>query len=154
MYKPYRDNGSEDEESSLKYNKQPNHVLPRGSSEFDGQQRAMTLRRLSNVGGFATVFMPGLSPSFIVRTTKCSPHVLNIRSEFVCGLAALSTTGCESGLIYVDDQVFSDVSYNFKPLKLKRDFRTSCEVASYRMVSNSTSPGRFAESPWASRSTI
>ncbi|CRG92198.1 Protein cft1 [Talaromyces islandicus] len=105
IYRPYRDNSSEDgQESSLKYIKETNHVLPRGSSDFDGQQRAMALRRLSDVGGFATVFMPGLSPSFIVRTTKCSPHVLKVRSEFICGLGALSTVGCESGLIYVDDQ--------------------------------------------------
>ncbi|KAH8701144.1 putative cleavage and polyadenylation specificity factor subunit A [Talaromyces proteolyticus] len=110
IYKPYQDYNSEGGRiPTLKYIKEANHVLPTVLSEavsksYESQQRRRVLRNFPNIGGFASVFMPGASPSLILRTCQSSPHVFKIRSEFICGLGAFSISGCENGIIYVNDQ--------------------------------------------------
>jgi cleavage and polyadenylation specificity factor subunit 1 len=70
------------------------------------QQRTPALRRLSNIGGYATVILSGASPSLIVRTSKSLPRVFSIQSDFISGISDFDSAGCERGLVYVDNEVF------------------------------------------------
>jgi cleavage and polyadenylation specificity factor subunit 1 len=70
------------------------------------QQRARPLRVLPNISGCSTVFLPGSSAGFILRTAASSPHLVRLRGEFAQWLSEFDSaaTGCENGFIYVDSE--------------------------------------------------
>lgn len=68
-------------------------------------ERPIPLRASSNVGGYATVFMGGGSPSFILKDSACLPRVVSLKGKWVKGLAAFSSRWCENGFAYVDASV-------------------------------------------------
>ncbi|CAI7630992.1 unnamed protein product [Penicillium bialowiezense] len=107
IYKPTFIPTSTDEEPTrrLQFFRQPNSVLP-NTSQPDDQQRYRPMRILSNVSGFSAVFMPGASPSFILRTSKSQPHITRLRGGFTRWLSSFDSTeaGCEAGFIYADSQ--------------------------------------------------
>lgn len=71
------------------------------------QKRVPGLRRLPNVGGLAAAVMSGASPSLIVKTSKSLPHVFSIHGESIRSLSEFNSVGCESGLLYIDNEVLS-----------------------------------------------
>src|SRR3569833_3329627 len=72
--------------------------------------RNIPLRAYGNIGGYSTVFMPGLSPSFIVKTSKSTPRVMNLQGREVRALSSFHTEGCERGFIYADSEGIARVS--------------------------------------------
>ena len=105
--------GSENEPSDrLCFFREANHALPRvapetTSAELDNQRRARPLRVLPDVSGLSTVFMPGPSGSFLLKTATSSPHVTRLRGAFTQWLSSFDSAiaGCEKGFIYVDSTV-------------------------------------------------
>jgi cleavage and polyadenylation specificity factor subunit 1 len=60
------------------------------------------MRAIANLGGYSTVFLPGGSPSFVIRSSTTSPKVMNLRGVGVRGMSGFHTAGCDRGFIYVD----------------------------------------------------
>lgn len=60
------------------------------------------MRAITNLGGYSTVFVPGSSPSFILKSAKSSPKVLALQGSGVRGMSSFHTEGCERGFIYAD----------------------------------------------------
>lgn len=60
------------------------------------------MRAVSNIAGYSCVFLPGGSPSFIFKSSKSIPRVLNLRGNGVRGMSSFHTRGCERGFIYLD----------------------------------------------------
>ncbi|KAJ5180391.1 Cleavage/polyadenylation specificity factor A subunit C-terminal [Penicillium capsulatum] len=92
---------------SLRFFREPNNTLPRLDSEKPADsvyQRTRPLRTLSNVSGLSTVFMPGTSAGFIIKTAASTPHVMRLRGESTQWLSSFNSSapGCENGFIYVD----------------------------------------------------
>ncbi|KAJ5902421.1 Cleavage/polyadenylation specificity factor A subunit C-terminal [Penicillium taxi] len=110
VYKPVITSSDQDPETSnLRFFRESNHTLSRLSSgssftELYNQQRAQPLRVLSDMSGLSTVFMPGESARFIVRTAASSPHSVRLRGDYIRWLTSFnsSTTGCDNGFIYID----------------------------------------------------
>ncbi|KAJ5092215.1 hypothetical protein NUU61_007085 [Penicillium alfredii] len=97
--------------SPVRFFREANHFLQKTPSQanyaqFEKQQRLRRLRILSEVSGFSTVFIPGSSAGFILKTAASSPHIVRLRGEFIRWLSAFDSAaiGCEKGFIYVDSQ--------------------------------------------------
>lgn len=68
------------------------------------QPRFIPLRPCSNINGYSTVFLPGASPSFIIKSAKSSPKVIGLQGIGVRGMSSFHTAGCERGFIYADSE--------------------------------------------------
>ena len=68
------------------------------------------MRAISNLGGYSTVFLPGSSPSFIIKTSKSAPKVISLQGVGVRGMSSFHTEGCDRGFIYVDIEGIARVS--------------------------------------------
>lgn len=132
----------------MKYIKETNHFLPKvpleAAAASGSQQRTPGLRRLSEIGGYAAIIMSGASPSLIVRTSKSMPHVFSIKSDFIRGISGFDSTGCERGLIYVDDEVFPTFRLCVLEILMIRS-SALFELASYMIIRISIFHGLFAE---------
>ena len=70
------------------------------------------MRVLANVSGYSTVFLPGASPCFILKSAASVPKVLGLKGKAVKGMSGFNTGGCERGWVYVD----IDVSQSYPTL--------------------------------------
>jgi cleavage and polyadenylation specificity factor subunit 1 len=113
VYKPvFIPSETESGQPNLQFFREAHHTLSKLTSkesltETEIPTRRRPLRALQNVSGLSTVFMPGDSGRFIVKTAKSTPHVVRLRGEFTRWLSGFSSplTGCENGFIYVDAEV-------------------------------------------------
>ncbi|KAH8173830.1 CPSF A subunit region domain-containing protein [Sarocladium implicatum] len=109
---------------SLLFKKCPNSSLAKPAPQTDskddaesGEEDALTpsfrpqaLRAISDVGGFATVFLPEASPSFILKSAKSTPKVIGLQGLPVRGLSPFHTEGCDRGFIYADSSGIARVT--------------------------------------------
>ncbi|KAI9648240.1 mRNA cleavage and polyadenylation factor subunit [Ciborinia camelliae] len=91
------------------------------------------MRAVSNLGGYSTVFMPGGSPSFIIKSSKTLPKVLCLQGTGVRSLSSFHTEGCERGFIYVDtggitrvaqlppNTMFADIGMALRKIEIGED---------------------------------
>ncbi|KAI3393261.1 hypothetical protein diail_4520 [Diaporthe ilicicola] len=118
IYEPHRNTKSNASElpSSLFFRKVPNHSFaksfeePTDDDDTTDEPRKMPLRALDNVGGYSTVFLPGSSPSFVIKSSKSTPKVIGIQGTGVRTLSSFHTEGCERGFIYADSEGMSRVT--------------------------------------------
>jgi cleavage and polyadenylation specificity factor subunit 1 len=64
--------------------------------------RDKPMRAISDLGGYSTVFLPGNSPGFVIKSAKSMPKVLSLQGIGVRGVSSFHTAGCDRGLIYAD----------------------------------------------------
>ncbi|KUJ24329.1 uncharacterized protein LY89DRAFT_604897 [Mollisia scopiformis] len=67
-----------------------------------GDTRNEPMRAFSNLGGYSAVFLPGGSPSFIIKSAKSTAKVLSLQGTGVRGMSSFHTAGCDRGFIYAD----------------------------------------------------
>lgn len=60
------------------------------------------MRAISNLGSYSTVFLPGASPSFVIKSSKSIPRVIGLQGAGVRGMSSFHTAGCNRGFIYAD----------------------------------------------------
>lgn len=68
------------------------------------------MRACSNIGGYSTVFLPGASPSFVIKSSKSTPKVIGLQGRGVRGMSSFHTEGCERGFIYADSEGIARVT--------------------------------------------
>ncbi|KAI1392719.1 CPSF A subunit region-domain-containing protein [Hypoxylon trugodes] len=117
IYQPFRIPSTESQELSttLHFQKLPNPVLADDpiiplDDEDEIQQQTPPMRRCDNIGGYKTVFLPGSSPSFVLKSSKTLPKVLRLQGDGVRGMSPFHTEGCERGFIYADSKGIARVS--------------------------------------------
>ena len=69
--------------------------------------KSTPLQALSNLDGYAAVFMAGGSPSFILKEAASLPRIVSLRGKAVKGLTSFNTRECEAGFAYIDASVRS-----------------------------------------------
>ena len=74
------------------------------------ESRDKPMRALSNLGGYSAVFVPGGSPSFVIKSCKSTPKVLTLEGVGVRGMSSFHTAGCDRGFIYADVDGIARVS--------------------------------------------
>lgn len=117
IYEPFRTPSTTEQDLSatLHFQKLPNPVLADdllepADDDIDEVQKALPMRRCENVAGYKTVFLPGNSPSFILKSSKTLPKVIGLHGNGVRGMASFHTEGCERGFIYADYKGIARVS--------------------------------------------
>lgn len=65
-------------------------------------EKPCPFRILPDVGGYAAVFMPGVSPTFIIKEATSLPQAVSVRGTGVKGLCSLNSRKCETGFAYID----------------------------------------------------
>lgn len=143
IYEPQRHGktSSNTDSSTLFFQKVANSHFARAAEEpvdNDDDDAAtpelkMPLRACDNIAGYSTVFLPGPSPSFIIKSAKSTPKVLGLQGIGVRTLSTFHTEGCEQGFIYADtegiarvtqlppDTTFSEVGMSVRKVPLHVD---------------------------------
>jgi cleavage and polyadenylation specificity factor subunit 1 len=67
-----------------------------------GDTRDEPMRAISDVAGYSVVFLPGGSPSFVMKSAKSMPKMLSLQGTGVRGMSGFHTAGCDRGFIYAD----------------------------------------------------
>ncbi|KAL1303688.1 hypothetical protein AAFC00_007041 [Neodothiora populina] len=103
IYEPFRhpDTPPTPFTTNLRFRKVPGLQLPKYNTD-ESLAKAGAMRALPNVGGYATVFLPGASSSFVMRNASSLPHVVPLRGKGVRGLCGLNSRHREAGFAYVD----------------------------------------------------
>lgn len=122
LYEPYNwsDNTSSDTQdlppASLRFLKLPMHFLAKvpaetvlDETEAGKERRNKPLRALQDLRGFSTVFLPGSSPNFVIKTSVSQPQVVSLRGETILGLSSFHNAKCHRGFTYIDASVGSRV---------------------------------------------
>ena len=101
------------------------------------------MRILPDVDGYSTVFLPGHSASFIVKTSTSLPHIIRLRGQLVRGMSSFDdkSFGCERGFVYVDSMVTFPLNRP-KFLLLISPGRASFECVNSPVKQGSTTRGR------------
>ncbi|KAJ9151821.1 Protein cft1 [Pleurostoma richardsiae] len=134
IYEPVRYNLGNTPEltKSLRFYKRPNSTFAKSPMEADQddathEPRNLPLRVCSNIAGYSTVFMPGASASFIIKSSQSMPRVLGLQGSGVRAMSSFHTEGCEHGFIYADSlgisrvtQLPADCSYSEVGMSLKK----------------------------------
>ncbi|KAK4193394.1 protein cft1 [Podospora australis] len=117
IYQPYRykTGASLGLSKTLFFTKLPNSKFAKSPEEADDdeathQPRCLSMRRCNNVGGYSTVFLPGASPSFILKSSKSMPKVVPLQGLGAMAMSSFHTEGCEHGFIYADSQSIARVT--------------------------------------------
>lgn len=116
IYEPIRHQSRDDTslKATLQFKKTANSALarslpPRAPTEDDDDDedvqppRFVPLRPCANINGYSTVFLPGPSPSFILKSSKSIPRIVGLEGiGGVRGMSTFHTEGCDRGFIYAD----------------------------------------------------
>lgn len=68
------------------------------------------MRPCANIAGYSTVFLPGASPSFVIKSAKSMPRVIGLQGLGVQAFSPFHTEGCERGFIYADSDGIARVT--------------------------------------------
>ncbi|POS84108.1 hypothetical protein EPUL_003312 [Erysiphe pulchra] len=106
IYEPFRIKSSsslENLSTVLRFLKLSNPHLAKTTFE-PSENVTSPMRAITNVGGYSMVFLPGASPSMILKNSKNIAKVISLQSSGVRGLSSFHTAGCERGFIYIDTE--------------------------------------------------
>lgn len=115
IYQPFRVPSDEQKELSdvLHFQKLPNPNFANPAEEIDEEdepRRLLPMRRCENIAGYRSVFVPGDTPRFILKSAKSQPKSIELQGRGVRGMSSFHTEGCERGLIYADSKGVARVS--------------------------------------------
>jgi cleavage and polyadenylation specificity factor subunit 1 len=80
------------------------------AEDYSEESRDKPMRVISNLGGYSAVFLPGGSASFVLKSSKSTPRVINLQGVGVRGMSSFHTAGCDRGFIYADVNGIARVS--------------------------------------------
>lgn len=101
LYEPFQISAADSFTTNLRFRKVPGLHLPKYNDD-ESLEKSGPLRVLSDTGGYATVFMPGASASFVIKTAASLPRIVSLRGKGVRSLCGLNSRNCEAGFTYVD----------------------------------------------------
>ena len=118
LYEPVRhqaDEAAATLAATLLFKKTANAALARAPEDIAEDETAepprfVPLRRCANVGGYSTVFLPGPSPSFVLKSSKSAPRIVGLQGLGVRGMSTFHTAGCDRGFIYADSDGIARVT--------------------------------------------
>lgn len=145
IYRPFRIPRQDPAElsKSLHFQKVSNDRLAKSpvavaDDDAEQQPRMVPMRQCADVGGYKAVFLPGASPSFVIKTSKTMPKVLGLQGTGVRSMSPFHTEGCERGFIYADSNgiarvtqiptentSYADIGMSLKKLPLHTDVNST-----------------------------
>ena len=74
-------------------------------SNFDVSKNKHPLRVLQDVNGYSSVFMPGISPCFVLKSSSSEVKIIGLSAAKVQSLSSFNSIDCQRGIIYSDEDV-------------------------------------------------
>ncbi|EJT80842.1 cft-1 [Gaeumannomyces tritici R3-111a-1] len=108
IYEPFKiAESSQSLSGTLRFRKLPNPAVAKSqdtkvSDDAPAPMRRMPLRACGNIAGYSCVFLPGHSPSFLIKSSKSTPRVIGLQGPGVRAMSPFHTKGCDRGFIYAD----------------------------------------------------
>ena len=68
-------------------------------------KRDQPLRALQDVQGYSTVFLPGSSPSFVLKSASSLPRVISLGGGPIKSMSGLHAPSCERCFLHIDSNV-------------------------------------------------
>ncbi|KAI1815513.1 CPSF A subunit region-domain-containing protein [Poronia punctata] len=142
IYEPFRTNSKPTAElslsQSLHFQKLPTSAVARNieteAEDEMEEKRTYSMRRCDNIAGYKTIFVPGNSPRFVLKSAKTLPKTMELQGEGVRGMSTFHTEGCERGLVYADSRgiarvcqipngqtTYADIGMSLRKLPLNAD---------------------------------
>ncbi|KAL8777045.1 MAG: hypothetical protein Q9213_008033, partial [Squamulea squamosa] len=107
IYQPYQSPVPGTRDTTLHFLKLPNPTFSKislpSSYNDDTDFRREPMRAIHDLDGYSTVFLPGDSPTFIIKSASSPPQMITMRDKPVLSLTGLNTMTCERGFAYVDE---------------------------------------------------
>ncbi|KAJ6442592.1 protein CFT1 [Purpureocillium lavendulum] len=143
LYEPIKHQPDGGGDASLLLKKTTNAAMAKAPEETPTPQdettelpRFFPLRPCANVGGYSAVFMPGPSPSFLLKSSKSIPRVVGLQGLGSRGMSTFHTEGCDHGFIYADAEGvarvtqlpdatnFTELGLSVRKMALDQDIRS------------------------------
>lgn len=89
--------------ADLRFRKVPCHYLPKYDETLDNAEddRPAALQPIC-IGGYRAVYIPGASPSMVLKDATSSPKIVSVRASKVKAISASNHAGCKKGFALVD----------------------------------------------------
>lgn len=69
---------------------------------------------INDLSGYATVFLPGEAPTFIVKSASSPPQLISVREKYIRSTTRLRRRTSELGFAFIDHKVnFENDRYSF-----------------------------------------
>lgn len=109
IYQPFQSPKPDTRDTTLHFLKVSTPRFAKNSTspgyDADDEKTREPVRAISDCSGYSTVFLPGESPAFILKSASSPPRMLNIRGGTIQSLMGLSTSKCPKGFAYLDQKV-------------------------------------------------
>ena len=107
IYQPYQSPIEGSRDTALRFLKllNPQFLNSVTDIDYNEESRVQPLRAIPDLDNYSTVFMPGSSPSFVMKPAASLPHIINLRTGPIRSLSKFSTSKCEKGFLYIDNSV-------------------------------------------------
>lgn len=106
IYQPYQSPVGGSQDTALRFLKlSTTHLTPEIDDSHGNEGEGQPLRAIHDVENRSVVFVPGISPRFIIKSASSPPHVIGLSCGPVRSLSGFNTATCAQGFIYVDIQV-------------------------------------------------
>ncbi|KAI4101275.1 MAG: hypothetical protein L6R37_005018 [Teloschistes peruensis] len=121
IYQPFQSPKPGTRDTTLHFLKISNPRFTKNSTSLgydeDEEKTQEPMRAISDCNGYSTVFLPGESPAFILKSASSPPRMLNLRGGTVQSLMGLNTSKCPKGFAYLDEKgsvIFAQLPANFR----------------------------------------
>lgn len=91
----------------------------------DGEEKVgkplRPLRVIQDLDSYSTVFMPGESPCFIIKSASTPPFLIRMRCGPIRSLSRLDIPKYEKGFIFIDEEVGVLIQHRIFTFKIDSD---------------------------------
>ena len=109
IYQPYQSPVEGSRDTALRFLKiSTTHLPPETEVGDGGDRRVYPLRAIHDLRNYSAVFVPGVSPSLILKSASSPPQVIGLKGGPVRSLSGFNSSACEQGFVYIDAQVCHD----------------------------------------------
>ncbi|KAL8852861.1 MAG: hypothetical protein Q9221_002237 [Calogaya cf. arnoldii] len=106
IYQPFQSPVADTRDTILHFLKIPNPSSSRTylspSYDDDEEVRREPMRVIHDLKGYSIVFLPGDSPTFIIKSASSPPQLISMNEGPVQSLSGLNTSTCTSDIAYID----------------------------------------------------
>ncbi|KAI4267389.1 MAG: hypothetical protein L6R38_008283, partial [Xanthoria sp. 2 TBL-2021] len=148
IYQPFQSPVAGTRDTILHFLKMPN---PSSSKTYlsmgyddDEESRREPMRAIHDLNGYSAVFLPGDSPTFVIKSASSPPQLISLNEKSVQSLSGLNTPTCERGFAYIDQigsikfaQLPADCHYHTGWVTRKTTFGEDVHAIDYHEPSRS-----------------
>ncbi|KAL9026570.1 MAG: hypothetical protein Q9196_004784, partial [Gyalolechia fulgens] len=107
IYQPYQSYASGSPDATLHFLKHSNPHFTKTSisSDYDSESNEREhMLGITDLSGYSTVFIPGQTPAFIIKSASSPPQLISMREKSIRSMTRLRRRTLELGFAYIDQK--------------------------------------------------